>query len=146
MQLYTIGFTQKRAEQFFRLLREHEVARLIDIRLKPGGQLAGFAKKEDLPYFLRTLSNGCGYVHMPELAPGKELLVDYRKDGDWERYEARFQLLMDERSIPDSLDRALFETARCCLLCSEATADHCHRRLVAERLATRWADVQIIHL
>jgi uncharacterized protein (DUF488 family) len=146
MQLYTIGFTRKHAEQFFRLLREHEVSRLIDIRLKPGGQLAGFAKKDDLPFFLRMLSNGCGYVHLLELAPTKEILADYRSNSDWERYTSHFQQLMDERNIPDSLDPTLFETARCCLLCSEATADHCHRRLVAERLAAHWPNVQIIHL
>ena len=146
MQLYTIGFTHKHAEQFFRLLREHEVSRLIDIRLKPGGQLAGFAKKDDLPFFLRMLSNGCGYVHLLDLAPTKEILTDYRSNSDWERYTSRFQQLMDERNIPESLDHTLFETARCCLLCSEATADHCHRRLVAERLAAHWPNVQIIHL
>jgi uncharacterized protein (DUF488 family) len=32
------------------------------------------------------------------------------------------------------------------LLCSEATADQCHRRLVAEYLRDRWGDVEIIHL
>jgi uncharacterized protein (DUF488 family) len=146
MHLYTIGFTQKRAEQFFRLLRDRGVSRLVDIRLKPGGQLAGFTKKEDLPYFLRQLANGCDYTHMPELAPTKEILSDYRAVGDWAQYEVRFQQLMDDRHIPDSLDRALFDTATCCLLCSEATPELCHRRLVAERLAAHWPNVQIIHL
>ncbi len=146
MRLYTIGFTHKRAEQFFHLLRDNGVSVLVDIRLKPGGQLAGFAKREDLPYFLRHLADGCGYVPMPELAPTKEILADYRAGGDWARYEARSQQLMDERRIPDALDRTAFESATCCLLCSEATPERCHRRLVAERLAARWPGVQVIHL
>ncbi len=146
MRLYTIGFTQKRAEQFFGLLRSSGVARLVDIRLNPGGQLAGFAKKEDLPYFLYHLVDGCEYRHLPELAPTKEIMADYRASNDWMRYETLFQRLMDERHIPEELDRALFMSATCCLLCSEATPEHCHRRLVAERLATYWPDVQVTHL
>jgi uncharacterized protein (DUF488 family) len=146
MKLYTIGFTRKRAEVFFDLLRRHDVQRLVDIRIKPDGQLSGFAKKDDLPYFLSQLANGCLYVHMPELAPTKEILTDYREDSDWARYVERFQALMTTRKIPDTLDRAEFEALTSCLLCSEATPEQCHRRLVAERLQASWSDVDIIHL
>jgi uncharacterized protein (DUF488 family) len=146
MKLYTIGFTQKRAEEFFELLRRHGVQRLVDIRLNPGGQLSGFAKKEDLPYFLSRLVPGCGYVHMTELAPTKEILNEYRSDSDWQRYENRFEALMDERRVPEVLERADFVGSASCLLCSEPTADQCHRRLVAERLARSWPDVEIVDL
>jgi uncharacterized protein (DUF488 family) len=146
MKLYTIGFTQKRAETFFELLRMNKVRRLVDIRLNPGGQLSGFAKQEDLPYFLNHLADGCGYLHLPELAPTKELLSDYRSDSDWARYERRFNTLMDERLIPQGLNRADFENVPSCLLCSEATPEKCHRRLVAERLASAWSSLEIIHL
>lgn len=146
MRLYTIGFTQKRAETFFELLRSHGVRRLVDIRLRPDGQLSGFARKDDLPYFLDRLADGCQYVHLPELAPTKEILTDYREDKDWSRYVQRFEAMMDERGIPQALDRAEFEAAACCLLCSEATPEQCHRRLVAERLAARWPGVEIVHL
>lgn len=146
MRLYTVGFTQKRAETFFELLRQQGVQRVVDVRLNPGGQLAGFAKKDDLPYFLSQLAAGCQYVHMPELAPTKEILNDYRSDSDWPRYVARFEALMDERGIPGTLERAAFEALVSCLLCSEPTPEHCHRRLVAERLATHWPDVEVIHL
>ena len=146
MKIYTIGFTQKSAEEFFTLLLKNRVQRLIDIRINPHGQLAGFAKKEDLPYFLDKLANGCQYTHMVSLAPTKEIMRDYRDDGDWQRYMGRFEALMEEREVPFSLDQSLFENETCCLLCSEATAEHCHRRLVAERLAANWPDVEIIHL
>jgi uncharacterized protein (DUF488 family) len=146
MKLYTIGFTQKRAATFFGLLREHGVRRLVDIRLKPEGQLAGFAKKDDLPFFLRELADGCEYVHRPDLAPTADILKAYRGDGDWPRYVERFEQLMDARDIPAALDPAEFEAAPSCLLCSEATPEQCHRRLVAERLARHWPNVEIIHL
>lgn len=146
MKLYTIGFTQKRVETFFDLLRQNGVQRLIDIRVSPDGQLSGFAKRDDLPYLLDRLADGCEYVHLPELAPTKEILKDYRSDQDWSRYVARFEVLMDERCIPDALDRDAFEAAAACLLCSESTPERCHRRLVAERLARHWPNVEVIHL
>ena len=146
MKLYTIGFTQKSARGFFVRLRDHGVQRVVDIRLKPHGQLSGFAKQEDLPYFLHELAAGCQYVHMPILAPIKEILKDYRADSDWPRYAVRFEALMDERGIPQTIERAEFEALTSCLLCSEATPEQCHRRLVAERLAAHWPDVEIIHL
>ena len=146
MKLYNIGFTQKRAETFFELLRQHEVKRLVDIRLNPGGQLSGFAKQEDLPFFLSRLVDGCEYIPMPELAPTKEILNDYRSDGDWHRYTVRFETLMDERQIPIALNREEFVALASCLLCSEPTPEQCHRRLVAERLAIHWRDLEIIHL
>jgi uncharacterized protein (DUF488 family) len=145
MKLYTIGFTQKPAQRFFELLAENGVERVVDIRLKPDGQLSGFAKSGDLTWFLQRL-NGCHYVHLPQLAPSDEIRDDYRHDHDWDRYVPRFEALMDARGIPDSLDRASFERQASCLLCSEATPEHCHRSLVAARLARSWPDVEVIHL
>ena len=146
MKLYTIGFAQKSAETFFATLREHGVQRLVDIRLNPGGQLSGFAKQSDLPYLLANLAAGCRYDYLPELAPTKEILNDYRSDGDWARYVTRFEALMDERKMPANLNRAEFEQSVSCLLCSEPTSEQCHRRLVAERLAVTWENVEVIHL
>ena len=146
MKLYTIGFTRKSAETFFGLLRQHGVQRLVDIRLNPGGQLSGFAKQSDLAYFLANLAGNCQYLYLPELAPTKEILGEYRKNSDWEQYATRFECLMDERQIPQKLDRASFERFSSCLLCSEPTPEQCHRRLVAERIAAAWTDVEIIHL
>jgi uncharacterized protein (DUF488 family) len=145
MKLYTIGFTQKSAERFFGLLAEHGVEQVVDIRLKPGGQLSGFAKQDDLAWFLDRL-NSASYVHLPELAPSAEIRDDYRRDHDWERYVPRFEALMDARGIPDTLDPALFTERVSCLLCSEPTAERCHRRLVAERLARVWPAVEVVHL
>ncbi len=145
MPLYTIGFTKKSAARFFDLLNEHDVDLLIDTRLNPGGQLSGFARKADLPYLLRHLS-GCEYRHEPLLAPTAELLADYRRDHDWDRYAARFETLMDERDIPAAVVPILGGWRASCLLCSEATPDRCHRRLVAERLARTLPGLEVVHL
>ena len=145
MKLYTIGFTKKSAERFFTLLKSSSVRCLVDIRLHPGGQLAGFARQGDLPYFLTELAE-CEYIHLASLAPTDEILSEYRKDKNWARYAERFGALMESRGVPNNLDRALFEEKACCLLCSEDTPEKCHRRLVAESLAIHWPGVEIVHL
>ncbi len=143
MNVYTIGSSGKSAERFFTLLKGSGVERVIDVRLRPQGQLAGFAKKNDLGFFLKELID-CDYVHLPQLAPTDEILKSYRENKDWDRYVSEFTALMAERGIPGILDKTLFENA--CLLCSEAEPDHCHRHLVADTLCANWADVAVRHL
>jgi uncharacterized protein (DUF488 family) len=146
MKIYTIGFTQKNAETFFGLLRQNHIARLLDIRLNPDGQLSGFSKRADLPFFLDRLVDGCLYEHILELAPTKEILSEYRSSHDWDRYANQFEDLLNKRNIPEIIDKVAFETFASCVLCSEPTPPHCHRRLVAERLAAHWPNVEIVHL
>lgn len=144
MRIFTIGFTKSSAEGFFGRLERSGAQRLVDVRLNNVSQLAGFAKRDDLKYFLTAICS-MDYVHRPLLAPTQEMLDDYRKRGDdWTVYEKRFLDLMAERRIEDKLDPA--ELAGSCLLCSEDKPHHCHRRLVAEYLKARWAGVEIMHL
>jgi uncharacterized protein YeaO (DUF488 family) len=85
------------------------------------------------------------YVHVPELAPTQAMLDAYKKEkGDWQQYENRFLGLMRERKIEEKLPRSIFDGG--CLLCSEDTPHHCHRRLVAEYLKQHWGDIEIKHL
>jgi len=142
--IYTIGFTKTTAESFFDRLKDAGVRKLVDIRLNNSSQLAGFAKKADLEYFLRVLC-GIPYEYRPELAPTKEILEEYRKTRkDWSVYEERFLSLVRERRIEETVPRDALDGA--CLLCSEDKPDRCHRRLVAEYLRERWGDVEIVHL
>ena len=144
MKLFTIGFTKKTAEIFFGKLCDAGVKRVIDIRLNNVSQLAGFAKKDDLSYFLKTIC-AIEYVHVPELAPTQDILDGYKKHkGDWEVYEKKFIELMIKRAIENKLSRELFDNA--CLLCSEDKPHHCHRRLVAEYLKDKWGNVEIEHI
>jgi len=144
MNIFTIGFTQKSAEKFFETLKRSGARRLIDVRLNNVSQLAGFAKRNDLKYFLKEIC-GMEYVHMPELAPTKLMLDEYRKKThDWASYEVQFVDLMRRRQIESTVPREAI--ANGCLLCSEEKPHHCHRRLVAEYLKERWGDLDIEHL
>jgi uncharacterized protein (DUF488 family) len=145
MEVFTIGFTKKSAEQFFGALRRAGIRRVIDVRRNNSSQLASFSKRDDLAYFLRELC-GAEYLHELLLAPTQELLDSYRKHGAaWESYEWEFLGLMAQRRVEERLDPALFEQ-HSVLLCSEPTAERCHRRLVAEYLQKHWPDLSITHL
>jgi uncharacterized protein (DUF488 family) len=144
MTVFTIGFTKKSAEEFFTRLRRPGLARVVDVRLNNTSQLAGFAKKDDLAFFLREIC-GVDYVHRPVLAPTQEILDRYKKDGgDWAAYERDFLGLLAGRQVENAVERAAIEGG--CLLCSEPTPEHCHRRLAAEYLAARWGGLEIVHL
>ena len=144
MKLFTIGFTKKSARRFFEMLRNSGAKRVVDVRLNNISQLAGFAKKDDLAYFLKEIC-GMEYVHLLELAPTQEILDDYKKQrGDWKTYETQFLALMKQRRIEESLPREAIADG--CLLCSEDKPHQCHRRLVAEYLKQHWGDVEINHI
>ncbi len=144
MKVYTIGFTKKPAGQFFGLLRACGARRVVDVRLNNVSQLAGFAKRGDLAFFLAEIC-GMEYVHLPELAPTREMMDEYKKRGsDWETYETRFLELLRHRRIEQTVPAEV--VADGCLLCSEEKPHHCHRRLVAEYLNDHWGNVQISHL
>ena len=144
MRILTVGFTKKSAERFFEMLRNAGTRNVVDVRLNNVSQLAGFAKKNDLAYFLQEICD-VGYMHLPSLAPTKDMLDTYKKKrGSWEDYERRFVNLMEERRIEDKIKPEALEDA--CLLCSEDKPHHCHRRLVAEYLQKHWGNVNIEHL
>lgn len=137
MAIYTAGFAEWTAEQFFGELKQRQVDQLIDVRLNNVSQLAGFAKKKDLEYFLRVIC-GAEYRHEPLLAPTAEMLKDYRsKKTSWTEYERIFMLLLAERRVESVLSRQILD-GNPVFLCSEHKPDHCHRRLALEYLEERW--------
>ncbi len=144
MKVFTIGFTKSTAERFFGRLQGAGVRKLLDVRLNNVSQLAGFAKKDDLAYFLKAIG-GIQYLHLPELAPNQEMLDAYKKaGGDWATYEARFLNLMASRRIEETVPRSTIDGG--CLLCSEDKPLHCHRRLVVEYLQRKWGVFEAVHL
>jgi uncharacterized protein (DUF488 family) len=144
MRIFTIGFTQKSAESFFSLVRESGAERLVDVRLNNVSQLAGFAKRDDLRYFLRELT-GVEYFHELSLAPTQQLLDGYRKRGTpWVEYASGYLELLRERQVEETIPYELLNNS--VLLCSEHAPQYCHRRLLAEYLAERWDDVTVTHL
>lgn len=145
MEIYSIGFTRRSAESFFEALKKAGIDVLMDVRLHNTSQLSGFAKRDDLAYFLRNLVN-TDYVHERILAPSEELLLAYRRRHvSWDEFEIMFRSLMEERRIEGVLNRSLFNR-KVCMLCSEFEPTRCHRRLVLDYLSNKWGGVEAIHL
>ena len=145
IKLFTIGFTKKNAQQFFSLLRQGGVTKVLDTRLNNLSQLAGFTKRDDLSFFLKEVA-GISYEHAEQLAPTDDMLKRYKKgEISWDAYAAAYQALIGKRRVesqfsPEDLNGV-------CLLCSEATPHHCHRRLAAEFFQQQLGcGVDIIHL
>ena len=150
MNLYTIGFTQKTAGQFFESLKNNNIDLLLDVRLNNKSQLAGFTKSDDLPYFLKEIC-GAAYIHALDFAPTKAILDDYKaKKLKWCDYEHVYFNLIHARDAESHFCRNFPDIYapyhNIVLLCSEPTADNCHRRLAAEAICKFNADIQITHL
>jgi uncharacterized protein (DUF488 family) len=145
MKLYTIGYEGKNAQDFFEQLKANHIDCLVDIRILPNHDDAMYASKRDLPYLLKEIV-GCDYAYMDNLAPTLTLLEDVHADHDFTKYTRGFAKIMEERDIPNSLDKGFFENQVCCLLCFEAKSEFCHRRLVSDILQKHWEGVEVIHL
>lgn len=144
--LYTIGFTKKNARKFFTLLKNSGVKKLVDIRINNASQLAGFAKGQDLEFFVKELC-GAEYVHITDLAPTKELLKDYQdKKINWNGYTTIFNRILEERRIAERYNVQDFDKS--CFLCTEDTPETCHRRLVVEyfKKSNPEEEIRIVHL
>ena len=145
MDIYSIGFTQKTASEFFGTLKAHGIERLLDVRLNNKSQLAGFAKQADLAYFLKEIC-GAEYEYEPLLAPSEELFNAYRKEkGSWETLAKGYVKLLKARRVESVLKKEGFRK-KTVLLCSEATPEKCHRRLALEYLQQQWPEIKIHHL
>lgn len=145
MEICTIGFTKRSAAEFFGALAAAKVQRVVDVRLNNRSQLAGFTKASDLPFFLGRILDA-SYDHEPLLAPESEMLKTYRAGKmAWDEYERRYLQLLESRHVETHLDRDAF-LVRSAFLCTEPEPEHCHRRLAAEYLRSRWGDVEIVHL
>lgn len=134
--VFTIGFTKTTAAKFFERLKSSGVKKVIDVRLHNTSQLAGFAKADDLAYFLKVIC-GSSYVHKPILAPTDDILKAFKRDkGDWGVYRKSFLDLMIKRKIEENLNPEMFQES--CLLCSEDKPHNCHRMLVCDYLNGKW--------
>ena len=144
MKLFTIGFSEKSAEEFFRLLEANGVKKIIDIRILPSTETDGFAKGEDLAYFAQKILN-IDYEHHLSYAPTLDLLTHAHEGAvSWEGYVVEYHQLIKEREILKDLEIADFDQA--CLLCFEHQPEQCHRRLLAEYLQAAYPEVEIVHL
>ena len=144
MNLFTIGYTKKSAEKFFGVISDNEIEIVADVRLYNSTQLAGFSKSADLQYFLKKICN-CNYTELKRLAPPPSLFANYKNGNiSWSEYEKIYNKFLDTKANLDFF--YAFRNKKICILCAESTPEHCHRRLIAEKIAKVYNDVTIVHL
>jgi uncharacterized protein (DUF488 family) len=125
---FTIGYGGRKPEEFAKLLADHGVKTVIDVRLRPDrASMGSYAKAKEPDKGIAGLlaKAGIGYLSLPELG---NLFLDYP---DWPARYAEFlgqagPLLFDRlgAEIPGPV----------CLLCAEKRVAECHRRHIAEYL------------
>ena len=143
MKLYTIGYSGKTAEELFGILIENKVRKVIDIRLKNANSYCFYTHKRDFPFLLSLV--GIDYEHKLEWAPERWLLDGWRDEKiTWSKYVVEFRKLIEERNILRGVKTENLDG--CVLLCSEMTADMCHRRLLAEYFQAKFSEIEVIHL
>lgn len=140
MKVFTIGINNKSAEQFFRLLSDNKIIKIIDIRLNNTTQLCGFSKMNDLKFFLKRILN-IEYEYISDFAPTKDIMVSYRENKDWNKFKTDYLKLLENRKVKESYQNYDFRNT--CFLCSEDDADNCHRKILSEFLDN---SAEIIHL
>ena len=143
MEIYTSGTSGISAERFFLRLKDCKVSAIIDTRLHPNSQLAGYAKQDSLEFFAKEIL-GITYIHEGQLCPEDSDLKAYRnKEIDWERYEISYRKLLSQRDSVHKIDFSKWGDSPL-ILCSEETPEYCHRRVAADYLLTNLDQVKLI--
>lgn len=129
MKVYTIGYAGRDISDFIRILREHNIKVLVDVRRFPKSKYPFFSK-EELKDILEK--NGIKYVFLGEKLGGfvKGGYEEYMKT---KKFEDGFKILLN-----------LIEKENVVLMCREKAAKHCHRRFISALLEK--LNVEVIHL
>jgi uncharacterized protein (DUF488 family) len=156
-RIATIGVYEFDADGFIQALNDAGVTQLVDIRQRRGvrGPQYAWANARRLQALLSAA--GIGYAHRRDLAPDAELRqLQYREDdrqGVGKRARVRLAPEYIRRYTEEILDPAPLQSLLdqlpahgiAALMCVEATAQACHRSLVAGRLAERYG-FEVVHL
>ena len=142
MTIYTIGYEGLDIEQFFTLLREHNIETVVDVRELPLSRKPGFSKK-----ILASTLNLCGleYTHLADLGCPKQIRDRYRSDGNWRHYKEGFLKYLKTQEDAIKELSTLARSSNCALLCFEADFNFCHRSMVAEAVKQR-SRIRVSHI
>jgi uncharacterized protein (DUF488 family) len=129
-RIYTVGTSNRSGEEFFRLLKNHGIEMVVDVRSFPTSRFPYFHRE----VLAQTLGEaGLGYAYL-----GRELGGHRR--GGYEVYTQTYDYLQGV----ERLER-LSSRCRCVVLCAERLPWKCHRRFIGESLQERgWKVVHII--
>jgi uncharacterized protein (DUF488 family) len=135
MQLYTIGYGGRKPQEFLDLLQQHQIERIVDVRLRPDrSSMGAYAKARSPDKGIERLlgERGIAYVSLTELGNV------FMGCEDWpERYQRLMQQAGDLLT-----ERLLTLAAPFCLMCAERQAAACHRQVLAAHLVQRGFEIE----
>lgn len=140
----TIGHSTRPIEEFIRLLRAHQVKRLVDVRTVPRSRHNPQFNRGQLSPALH--STRLHYTYMAGLGGFRHARPDSLNAG-W--HNASFRGFADYMKTPEfrkNLDNLirLARVERIAIMCAEAVPWRCHRSLIADALLARGIEVQEI--
>ena len=139
-KIFTIGFSGKSPDAFLDVLNAARISCVWDIRQWRTSTYVPYYNGDNLASIL-----GNRYEYHSEFAPTSDILAGYKdKKITWSEYEKMYRELLQKRNPLQNCDISKLD--RICLLCTEKTADMCHRRLATEYITTQIPDVEIVHL
>jgi uncharacterized protein (DUF488 family) len=131
--IYTIGYEQASLDQVIGALKGAGVTMVVDVRAVAASRRAGFSKTM-LAASLRAA--GVDYVHLRALGTPKAGREAARA-GHTRQMHAIFEAHMAEPEAVVALAEAaeIASVRPTALLCYEAKASECHRRILTDRLS-----------
>jgi uncharacterized protein (DUF488 family) len=144
VQVFSVGHSNRSLDDFQDLLGTRAIEVLVDVRRFPVSRRYPHFSAERLKRSLAA--EGTEYVHEPELgghrAPDPASRNTAWKNDALRGYADRIEALPFRDAVARVVERA--RRARTCVLCAEAEPEQCHRRILADVLASLGCEV--VHL
>ena len=143
--VYTIGYQGTEIREFIDILQSQSITGVIDVREVPLSRKPGFSKNK-LSDALAAVS--IKYIHVKDLGSPSSLREKLKHDGDNEYFIEKYsEYLMTRMNIIESLYEYTIIKETSCLMCMERNPDHCHRRIIAEKLMKIGNNhLQVVHI
>jgi len=142
--VYAIGHSTRQVQDFIRILDDHSIELLADIRTIPKSRHNPQFNQNELALSLSTA--GIGYLHMRELGGLRHPVKNSRNMG-WRNESFRsYADYMQTKEFAAAIEElgALAKEKSVAIMCAEGNPFRCHRSLVADALTVRGA--RVIHI
>ena len=143
-ELFTVGYEGTTIDTFIENLQANRMDCVLDVRSLPLSRKPGFSK---IKLAERLGLVGVRYIHLAELGTPKNIREKLKSTQDYSTFFKKMERYLAAQTEAIELAYNHVMSSRCCLMCFERLADHCHRRIVAEKIKAKNGDgLQIIHI
>lgn len=136
LKIFCIGVNGKTAEEFFNLLKEYNVRRVIDLRPNRDS-LKSFASYPDIAYYLKL--NNIEYERIEEIVPRHWNTFGYEKI----RTDMYIQQISNKKSILSAFSEDMSGT---CFLGEAEDYRLCYRQIFIKELKKNYSNITVRHL